>query len=110
MAFVINGNEIHTDAEGYLNDLNDWSEALANAIAQKENMVLTENHWEVINFLRKGYTETGTVPNIRQLQKAFTKEYGKEKGDSNYLYRLFPYGPAKQACRIAGLPKPTGCV
>ena len=110
MGFVINGTLIATDPEGYLRDLSEWSEDLANAIANKEGLALTQNHWEVLNFLRQGFTETGTVPNIRLMQKAMTREYGPEKGNSKYLYELFPYGPAKQGCRIAGLPKPTGCV
>jgi tRNA 2-thiouridine synthesizing protein E len=110
MGFVINGQEIDTDPEGFLRDLSDWTEDLARAIAEGENLTLTDEHWEVINFLRQGYAETGTVPNIRQMQKSFTAEYGPEKGNSKYLYALFPYGPAKQGCRIAGLPKPTGCV
>lgn len=110
MEFSINGKTIETDSEGYLRELGDWSEDLADAIAHKEGLDLTEAHWEVINFLRDAFQNTGTVPNMRQLQKAFTKEFGREKGDSKYLYGLFPYGPAKQACRIGGLPKPTGCV
>lgn len=110
MEFEINGTLIETDPEGYLQDLSLWSEGLAKAIANKEGLSLTQNHWEVINFLRQGYAESGTVPNIRLMQKAMTKEYGPEKGNSKYLYELFPYGPAKQGCRIAGLPKPTGCV
>lgn len=110
MAFVIDGKEIDTDPEGFLRDLSDWSEDLSRAIAEKEGLTLTENHWEVLNFLRQGFAETGTVPNIRQLQKLMKSEYGAEKADSKYLYSLFPYGPAKQGCRIAGLPKPTGCV
>lgn len=110
MEFEINGTTIDTDPEGYLRDLSQWSEDLANAIAQKEGLNLTQNHWEVISFLRQGFAENGTVPNIRLMQKAMTKEYGPEKGNSKYLYELFPYGPAKQGCRIAGLPKPTGCV
>lgn len=110
MKFTINGKEIETDPEGYLRDLSDWSEDLAKAIAEKESLDLSEAHWEVINFLREGYHSTGTVPNIRQLQKSFSKVYGAEKGSTKYLYSLFPYGPAKQACRMAGLPKPTGCV
>jgi TusE/DsrC/DsvC family sulfur relay protein len=110
MQFVVEGKEIETDPEGYLRDLNDWSEALAHSIAEREGLQLTDAHWEVIEFLRTGYQSTGTVPNVRQLQKSFTKSFGPEKGNSRYLYGLFPYGPAKQACRIAGLPKPTGCV
>ena len=110
MSFIIEGREIETDPEGFLRELSDWSESLANAIAEKESLALTEAHWEVINFLRQGYAQSGTVPNMRLLQKAFLQEYGAEKGNSKYLYALFPYGPAKQGCRIAGLPKPTGCV
>ena len=110
MEFNINGKTIQTDSEGYLKELSEWNVDLAKAIADKEGLDLTHNHWEVIDFLREGYQSTGTVPNMRQLTKAFTKVYGPEKGDSKYLYGLFPYGPAKQACRISGLPKPTGCV
>jgi TusE/DsrC/DsvC family sulfur relay protein len=110
MEFEVNGKIIKTDTEGYLAELGDWSEQLAAAIAQKEGLTLTDSHWEVINFLREGYQSTGTVPNMRQLTKSFAKVYGPDKGDSKYLYGLFPYGPAKQACRIGGLPKPTGCV
>ncbi|MBS4096167.1 MAG: TusE/DsrC/DsvC family sulfur relay protein [Sulfuricella sp.] len=110
MEFEINGITVETDSEGYLRDLSLWSEDLAKNIATKEKLELTNNHWEVIHYLRQGYAASGTVPNIRLLQKAMAREYGPEKGDSKYLYALFPYGPAKQACRIAGLPKPTGCV
>ena len=110
MEFEINGIVVETDPEGFLSDLNLWTKELAERIAAKEKLELTENHWEIINFLRQGYAENGTVPNIRLMQKAMTKEYGPEKGESKYLYGLFPYGPAKQGCRIAGLPKPTGCV
>lgn len=110
MAIEINGRTINTDSEGYLADLSDWSVELAAAIAARESLAMTENHWEIVNFLRRGYEETGVVPNIRQMQKLLANEYGQEKADKTYLYELFPYGPAKQACRIAGLPKPTGCV
>jgi len=110
MQFEINGQTVETDSEGYLSDLGLWSEELATAIAEKEGLELTDDHWEVINFLREGYESTGSVPNMRQLTKSFAKVHGKDKGNSKYLYGLFPYGPAKQACRIGGLPKPTGCV
>lgn len=110
MEIEINGSQIQTDNEGYLANLEDWSTELAEAIAARESLALTDAHWEIVNFLRRGYEETGVVPNIRQLQKLLASEYGPEKADKAYLYDLFPYGPAKQACRIAGLPKPTGCV
>jgi TusE/DsrC/DsvC family sulfur relay protein len=108
MEFEINGITVETDPEGYLSDLNLWTKELAERIAAKEELELTENHWEVINFLRQGFAESGTVPNIRLMQKAMAKEHGPEKGNSKYLYELFPYGPGKQGCRIAGLPRPAG--
>ena len=110
MELDVNGRKVQTDSEGYLANLEDWSTDLAETIAGRESLEMTTDRWEIVNFLRKGYEETGVVPNIRQLQKLLANEYGPEKADKAYLYDLFPYGPAKQACRIAGLPKPTGCV
>ena len=72
--------------------------------------VMTDNHWEVINFLREYYDEYQIAPAVRVLTKAIGKKFGPEKGTSQYLYELFPYGPGKQACKVAGLPKPTGCI
>lgn len=104
------GKAIETDEEGYLVNLNDWTEEVANVFATQDSLQLTENHWEVIKFLRQYYEEYQIAPAVRVLTKAIGKTLGKEKGNSKYLYELFPYGPAKQACRFAGLPKPTGCV
>jgi TusE/DsrC/DsvC family sulfur relay protein len=106
----VNGKSYETDEEGYLVNLSDWSEELANEIAKQESIEMNENHWEVVNFLRKYYEEYQIAPAVRVLTKAIGKTLGPEKGNSAYLYELFPYGPAKQACKIAGLPKPTGCV
>ncbi|ABI57004.1 TusE/DsrC/DsvC family sulfur relay protein [Alkalilimnicola ehrlichii MLHE-1] len=110
MAIEVNGTTIETDEEGYLTNLEEWSPELAELMAQEDDLELTENHWEVINFLREYYEEYQIAPAIRVLTKQIGKRFGKEKGNSKYLYELFPYGPAKQACRYAGLPKPTGCV
>lgn len=110
MAIEMNGTTYETDEEGYLVNLDDWSEGLANFIAKQENVDMTSNHWEVVNFLRDYYNEFQIAPAVRVLTKAIGKKLGAEKGNSQYLYELFPYGPAKQACKIAGLPKPTGCV
>ncbi len=110
MAIEVNGKTYETDEEGYLVNLSDWSEEVAQYLAQQEGVTLTENHWEVINFLRDYYNEFQIAPAVRVLTKAIGKKLGPEKGNSQYLYELFPYGPAKQACKIAGLPKPTGCV
>ncbi|MCX7893449.1 MAG: TusE/DsrC/DsvC family sulfur relay protein [Burkholderiales bacterium] len=110
MSIEVGGRTLETDEEGYLVNLSDWSEEVANEIAKAENVAMTENHWEVVNFLREYYNEYQIAPAVRVLTKAIGKKLGPEKGNSKYLYELFPYGPAKQACKIAGLPKPTGCV
>lgn len=106
----INGQQIPTDEEGYLSDMADWNSEVAEMMAGNDNCQLSESHWEVINFLREYYQEYEIAPAIRILTKAIGKKLGKEKGNSKYLYELYPMGPAKQACKYAGLPKPTGCV
>lgn len=110
MSYQYNGQDIEADEEGYIIDLNIWNEELAQQIADAEKIEMSEEHWEVVNFLREYYEEYQIAPAIRVLVKAVGKRLGKEKGNNKYLYKLFPYGPAKQACKIAGLPKPTGCV
>jgi tRNA 2-thiouridine synthesizing protein E len=110
MAIEVNGRSYEVDEEGYLINLGDWNEEVGNFLAQQEGVTMTEQHWEVINFLRDYYNEFQIAPAVRVLTKAIGKKLGPEKGNSQYLYELFPYGPAKQACKIAGLPKPTGCV
>jgi len=106
----VNGKSVELDEEGYLVNLSDWNEDVAKVLAAQDEIELSESHWEVVNFLRDYYDEYQIAPAVRVLTKAIGKKLGKEKGNSKYLYELFPYGPAKQACRFAGLPKPTGCV
>ena len=106
----VDGRVLETDPEGYLRELGDWNEAVAVAMARADGIELDDNHWEVIRFLRAYYDEYAIAPAIRILTRAMAKQMGREKGNTRYLYRLFPDGPAKQACRYAGLPKPTGCV
>lgn len=107
---IVNNIAIETDAAGYLADMSQWNEEVAKAIAQQENIVLTEAHWEVIYFVRQFYQEYHTSPAIRMLVKAMAEKLGAEKGNSRYLQRLFPEGPAKQATKLAGLPKPAKCL
>lgn len=104
------GKKIEVDEDGYLVNLDDWSEEVANALAASEQVEMGPNHWEVVNFLREYYKEYKIAPMIRILTKEIGKKLGKDKGNTKYLYELFPGGPAKQACKIGGLPKPTGCV
>ena len=106
----VNGKSYETDEEGYLVNLADWNKDVADYIAKTENVAMTDQHWEVVDFLRGYYDEYQIAPAVRVPTKAIGKKLGPEKGNSQYLYELFPYGPAKQACKIAGLPKPTGCV
>ncbi len=108
--YDVNGTVVDHDEEGYLTDIGQWNKDIAEVIAKAEQINMTDEHWEVVNFLRDYYEEYQIAPAVRILVKEMTKKYGKEKGDQKALYALFPYGPAKQACKIAGLPKPTGCV
>ncbi|MEN4768161.1 TusE/DsrC/DsvC family sulfur relay protein [Duffyella gerundensis] len=107
---LFKGKEIALDAQGYLKNVDEWSEELAEHIASEEGLELTEAHWEVISFVRNFYLEFNTSPAIRMLVKAMGQQFGEEKGNSRYLFRLFPDGPAKQATKIAGLPKPVKCL
>jgi len=104
----IHGAEI--DEEGFLLKIDDWTEEIAIAMAAEDDIELSSEHWEVINFLREYFEEYEFAPAVRILTKAIAKKLGNDKGNSRYLFSLFPYGPAKQGCRFAGLPKPTGCV
>ena len=110
MAYELNGAVFESDEEGYLVDISAWNKELAELIAEDENIEMDDDKWEVVNFLRNYYEEYQIAPAVRGLTKAIKKKLGPDKGNSKYLYELFPYGPAKQACKIAGLPKPTGCV
>ena len=98
------------DEEGFLVNLTDWTKDIAVEMAKGDDIDLSDEHWEVIDFLREYYEEYQIAPAVRVLTKAIAKKMGKDKGNSKYLYSLFPYGPGKQGCRFAGLPKPTGCI
>ena len=104
------GKSVELDEDGYLTNLNDWSDGLAKMLSAEDGLELTDAHWEVINFLRSYYQQYQIAPMIKILVKEIKKTMGADKGNTKYLYQLFPDGPAKQACRYAGLPKPTGCV
>ncbi len=107
---LVAGKSIPTDKEGYLKNLDDWSEIVAEAIAQQDGIHLTEQHWEIINLLRDFYQQFEISPAMRVLVKTVGQQLGKDKGRSIYLMKLFPESPAKFATKIAGLPKPTNCL
>jgi len=108
--FDVNGRQYATDKHEYLADFSEWNEELALHIAELEAITMTAEHWEVVKFVRSFYQQYNTSPAMRVLVKAVAKSLGEDKGNSRYLYRLFPKGPAKQATRIAGLPKPAKCI
>lgn len=101
---VVGGRNIELDEEGFIINPEDWSEDLAGALAAAEGISeLTVDHWKVIYYLRDYYRQYQIAPMIRKLCK--------DTGCSlKYIYELFPPGPAKGACKLAGLPKPAGCV
>ena len=107
---IVDGQAIELDENGYLLDLGQWSDALAIALAAEDDLQLADEHWEIIHFLRGHYDEYATAPPMRALVKVVAKRLGPDKGNSRYLYRLFSDGPAKQASRYAGLPKPASCI
>ena len=101
--------EIRLDKEGYLEDLADWTPAVADILASRENIALTPAHWEVITLLREFHAEHGLSPMMRVLVRQMKTRFGADKGSSMYLMTLFPEYPALIASKIAGLPRPTHC-
>jgi len=101
---------IETTDEGYLKNLADWTPEVAAILAQRQNITLTAEHWQIIKLLREFYFKYNASPAMRTLVNAVKEQYGVEKGNSIYLHKLFPGGAAKQATNIAGLPKPIRCI
>ncbi|MCU0734739.1 MAG: TusE/DsrC/DsvC family sulfur relay protein [Methylotetracoccus sp.] len=101
---------IRTTEQGFLCDYNAWDETVAQELAGRIPLELTEAHWEIVHFIRGYYLRYRHLPNMRMFVKAVQKNLGDDKGNSRYLYRLFPDGPLKQACLVAGLPKPPSCL
>ena len=102
--FEVDGRAYEVDEDGFLQEPERWNEAVAADFASTEGIdALTEEHWKVIKYIREYYLQFGIAPMVRKL----CKETGHKL---NEVYQLFPAGPAKGACKLAGLPKPTGCV
>ncbi len=98
------GKMLDIDEDGFIQDPEDWNEAVAADLAKTEGVEeLTENHWKIVHYLRDYYLQYNMAPMIRKL----CKQTGFKLKE---IYDLFPSGPAKGACKVAGLPKPTGCV
>jgi len=105
MGYTLAGNELETDADGYLLEP-DYSDEIVAIIAAAECIELSSKHWEVINYMREEFRENSHTPNFRNMMKGVNVFW--PEAHSKALYDLFPLGPAKQAAKIAGLPQPYG--
>jgi len=106
---IVNGNVVQTDSEGYLVNLGDWSEDFVRTEAEYEGLLLTDEIWEVIRFLRDFYEKHGVQANVRETIKYFRKAWGPDRGSNHHLHTIFPRGgPQKQGNRLAGLLRTKG--
>lgn len=104
------GRRIEVDTHGYIVNMDDWSKELAEHLANREGIIMSAAHWEVVNLLREYYQKYEVAPMMKFLARDLARIMGPEKGSIKYLYELYPDGPARQACKIAGLPTPAGCI
>ena len=104
------GTSIPIDEKGYLLDPDDWTPQIAQAMAQADSINLEDDHGIVIEIFQDYFKNYEIEPPMRDLVKITRERLGEEKGNSRYLYRLFPDGPTTQACRYAGLPRPVSCI
>jgi len=95
-----------TDNEGYLLNPDEWTEDIALAIAARENIDMTDAHWEIVHFVREYFEQYQSVPENRTLLKTLGERHGREVATRRYIHGLFPYGFGQQACKIAGMRKP----
>lgn len=108
-AILVNGREVLVDSEGYLINLDDWSEDFARVLAREEELELTDEHWQVINFIRDYYHEHRVQPQVRAMITHFTGKWGSERGSNHSLHEIFPKGgPQKQGNRLAGVLRTKG--
>lgn len=109
LALEVNGKTVLTDQEGYIQNRDEWSEDFAEALAKQEGLVLTHEHWEMIDFLRAYYEEHGVQAPVRDMLKHFKAVWGETLATNRYLHDLFPQGgPQKQGNRLAGIRRTKG--
>lgn len=107
---TVGTRRIALDRDGFLEDFTAWDRDVAAALAAAEGIELTAAHWEVLEALRRFYSEFQQSPAMRALVRYVGRELGEEKGTSRYLLGLFPGSPARRGSRIAGLPRPEHCL
>jgi tRNA 2-thiouridine synthesizing protein E len=106
MAYEVNGRTLEATESGFLVNLDDWEKDVAEAIAAAEGLSLTQDHWDVIEYLRDAYINyNGEQPNNRAILKAMQDKWVGRKVDNKTLFDLFPGNPSKQAGKVAGLPE-----
>ncbi len=105
-SIVVNGRELLTDEEGYLEDPSQWDRDVALAIAARERLELNQERWAIVNYVREYFDTQHKVPEARTLLKAMETLFDKSRATRKFLYQLFPYGYGQQACKIAGMRKP----
>jgi tRNA 2-thiouridine synthesizing protein E len=106
MAYVVNGKTLEATESGYLVSPEDWDKDIAEAIAAAEGLALTQDHWDVIDYLRDAwFNHNGEQPNNRAILKAMQEKWAGRKVDNKTLFELYPGNPSKQAGKVAGLPE-----
>lgn len=106
---LVDGKEVLTDQEGYILNMDEWSEGFARAQAEQEKLVLTDEHWDVIHFIRTYYEEHNVQAQVRDMIRHFREAWGPERGNNHHLHEIFPMGgPQKQGNRLAGIRKTKG--
>lgn len=107
---MVGGVELETTADGFLCNAELWNEQVAEALARQNDIEISAAHWEILCFIRDYYFQYQHLPNARMFAAAIRKKLGDDKANSRYLQKLFPDGPLKYACKLAGLPKPPTCL
>jgi tRNA 2-thiouridine synthesizing protein E len=109
MQIEINSKVIQLSEAGWMEDLSEWDEEIAVAIARNEKVEMTPEHWDIVYTAREYFEENGAVAEPRIFSKIMKEKFGVARSSSKYIYDLFPYGLIKSANKVAGLPRPKGC-
>lgn len=110
MDLDVNGRIVSTDEQGYLCEPDDWSEEVAEKLAERDGIQLFDDHWGLILYFREFYQQTSRLPTMHTLVRTLGRQHGErfqdEKAYEKHLYRLFPRDPVRALCKLAGLPRP----
>ena len=105
----LNGASYPIDKQGFLIHRLSWTRDFARYIAEQDDIVLGDEHWEIINYFREYYEDYNVPPPMRMVMRVYKKAFGDLNANSRYLHQLFPKGPTRTASKYAGLPKPKNC-